>query len=116
MVKIYGIKNCDTMKKARSWLRDHDIAYDFYNYKKDGVDASLLRAVIAQFGWENVINRRGTSWRQLDDAVKDHMDAASAVTAAIENPSLIKRPLLQKGDAFYLGFKPDEYAAIFGVK
>lgn len=114
MVKIYGIKNCDTMKKAMIWLNDHGVAYDFIDYKKAGADAEVLRAAIAQHGWDNVINRRGTTWRQLPDAVKAQMDDEAAISAAMENPSLVKRPLLINDAHITLGFKPEIYAALFG--
>ena len=110
---LYGIKNCDTVKKARTWLKDREIEYSFYNYKKDGADKDVLKKAIAQFGWENVINRRGTTWRQLDPQTQNDMNEAIAFTVACENPSIIKRPLLVKDDDMHLGFKPDQYEDIF---
>lgn len=112
-IKIYGIKNCDTMKKAFTWLDTHNHAYDFHDYKKEGADADVLKAAIAEYGWDTVINRKGTSWRALPDDVKDNMNEKSAIKAAMDNPSLIKRPLLVKGKAIHLGFNADEYQAIF---
>lgn len=112
-VQIYGIKNCDTMKKALNWLDEHGIAYEFIDYKKHGVDESVLRAAISAHGWESVINRRGTSWRKLPEDVKNNMDENSAIGAALDNPSLIKRPLLHTQNAYHLGFKADQYTEIF---
>ncbi len=114
MVKIYGIKNCDTMKKALVWLDQAGVSYEFIDYKKQGADDAVLRAAIAQHGWDTVINRRGTSWRKLPDDVKAAMNADAAVTAALDNPSLIKRPLLVVDSQIVLGFKADDYAALFG--
>ncbi len=112
-VEIYGIKNCDTMKKAFTWLDDNGIDYAFHDYKKEGADADVLKRAIDAHGWENVINRRGTSWRILPEDVKAGMDAQGAVDAALENPSLVKRPLLFKDAVITLGFKPDLYRGIF---
>lgn len=110
---LFGIKNCDTMKKAFRWLDDNEITYDFHDYKKDGIDKDAVTAAIEQHGWETVINRRGTSWRQLTEDTKASMNAQNALTAASENPSLIKRPLLLKDGKTYLGFKDTQYAEIF---
>ncbi|MGH1398124.1 MAG: ArsC family reductase [Alphaproteobacteria bacterium] len=111
MIKIYGIKNCDTMKKAFKWLEAQGIAYEFHDYKKQGADADVVRAAIKVHGWETVINRRGTTWRNLPDDVKESMNAERAIEVAQQNPSLIKRPLLVKDDEIILGFKPEIYSA-----
>jgi arsenate reductase len=113
MTKLYGIKNCDTVKKARTWLKDHNVDYVFHNYKKDGVDKNILEKAIATHGWEAVINRRGTTWRQLPDKIKNMIDADNALDLALENSSVIKRPLILKGDEIILGFDPDKYDSIF---
>jgi Spx/MgsR family transcriptional regulator len=110
MIKIYGIKNCDTMKKAFRWLEENGVSYEFHDYKKSGADVAVLGRAIQIHSWENVINRKGTSWRALSDAVKNGMNAQKAIAAAIDNPSLIKRPLLLRGEEILLGFSPDEYA------
>lgn len=110
---VYGIKNCDTMKKAFKWLDEHEIEYSFHDYKKSGVDLDILKHAIQDHGWEDVINRRGTSWRKLDDTTKTNMNAEKAIIAAQENPSLIKRPLLVHNAQSYLGFKADQYSKIF---
>ena len=115
MTTIYGIKNCDTVKKARTWLKDHNIEYDFYNFKKDGMDMNILKQAIDTHGWETVINRRGTTWRQLPPTVQDSLDEAKAVEIAEENPSIVKRPLLLHEGKIHIGFKPDTYKEIFGV-
>lgn len=112
-VDIYGIKNCDTMKKALLWLDAHNIAYNFHDYKKTGANTTLLKKAIKQHDWENVINRKGTSWRALPDNVKETMSAARAVDAAMDNPSLIRRPMLVQGDEIYLGFDEKTYATLF---
>ncbi len=112
-VEIYGIKNCDTMKKAFKWLDEHNVSYEFHDYKKEGADAHILEKAIEQHGWDTVINRRGTSWRKLDETLKNSMDEATAIEAALENPSLIKRPLLISGDKITLGFKAELYADLF---
>jgi arsenate reductase (glutaredoxin) len=113
MVKIYGIPNCDTMKKARQWLTEHGIEYAFHDYKKAGVDEKLLRRWVKQAGWETLLNRRGMMWRKLDDAVKANIDEASAIRVMLETPSIIKRPVLEHGKVLQVGFKAQEYARIF---
>ena len=112
-VKIFGIKNCDTMKKAFAWLDENGVTYDFHDYKKLGVDEAVLREAITAHGWENVINRRGTTWRKLPEDVKEAMNEAHAATIAQENPAIIKRPLLLKDRETYLGFKAEIYSALF---
>ena len=113
MTVIYGIKNCDTMKKAMAWLNDNGVDYLFHDYKKDKVPANMIDKAINQFGWEVVINKRGTTWRTLDQEIKDTMDNKRALNIAIENPSIIKRPILNYNDNVYVGFKDDEYKNIF---
>ncbi|MEJ2454653.1 MAG: ArsC family reductase [Candidatus Thiodiazotropha sp.] len=113
MVKIYGIPNCDTMKKARQWLDTHGIAYEFHDYKKEGVDEKRLRRWVEQVGWESLLNRRGMMWRKLDEAAKADIDEASAIRIMLETPSIIKRPVLELGDSVHLGFKEAQYAKLF---
>ena len=113
MTRIYGIRNCDTMKKALNWLEAHNIAYEFHDYRRQGVDAEILRAAISQHGWEQVINRRGTSWRLLPAPVKNGAGAQTAIALASENPALIKRRLLHSGGAIHLGFTAEKYREIF---
>lgn len=113
MVKVYGIPNCDTMKKARKWLAEHDVAYQFHDYKKEGVDEKRLRGWVSQVGWETLLNRRGMMWRKLDDGVKAGIDEASAIQVMLETPSIIKRPVLEHGKTLQVGFKEADYEAIF---
>lgn len=109
MLTAYGIKNCDTMKKAFVWFDDHNIAYDFHDYKKHGVDQAFLEQVLTSHGWETILNRRGTTWRQLPDAIKQAMDNKSALQTAIDNPSIIKRPLIANNDEILIGFDETIY-------
>ncbi|MEK9711094.1 MAG: ArsC family reductase [Thalassolituus sp.] len=113
MYTVYGIKNCDTMKKAMKWLDDAGIAYHFHDYKKDGLSPELVDSWLNQLGWEDLINRRGTTWRKLDESVREAMDNDSARQVMLENPSIIKRPLLDTGRERILGFKADDYEARF---
>jgi len=115
MIRLFGITNCDTMKKARHWLDSQGIAYDFHDYKKQGLDEALLRTWVAELGWERLINRQGMMWRKLPAEVRDHLDEASAIRVMLETPSIIRRPLLDTGPARYLGFSEAAYAAIFGA-
>ncbi len=112
-VNIYGIKNCDTMKKALNWLNDQGVDYVFHDYKKGGADEGILSRVIESCGWEVVINQRGTTWRKLPDGVKNAMNEERALEIVLENPSIIKRPLLIDGDRIVFGFKDQQYAEMF---
>jgi len=109
MMTLYGIPQCDTVKKARSWLAEHDMAYQFHDYKKAGVPEDQLDRWLAEFGWETVINRRGTSWRRLPEPERSEMTTASARAAALSNPSLIKRPVLVLDEATLVGFDPEQW-------
>ena len=111
---VYGIKNCDTMKKAFAWLDRHKVAYAFHDYKKEGADKGVLERAINLHGWENVLNRKGTTWRALPDKVKDGMTTAQALKTALDNPSIIRRPMVAQGGEIYLGFDADEFKKIFG--
>ncbi|MEL7544888.1 MAG: ArsC family reductase [Pseudomonadota bacterium] len=112
-VTLYGIANCDTVKKARTWLEAQGVAYRFHDFRADGLDAALVRVWIDTLGWETVINKRSTTWKQLSPEVRDGMDSAAAVSAALEAPTLIKRPVLTRDDATHIGFSADRYAEIF---
>jgi arsenate reductase len=114
-VTIYGIKACDTMKKARDWLDAHGVAYGFHDYKAVGVDASRLQAWAAKVGWETLLNRSGTTFRKLPDGDKLGLDEAKAVALMVAQPSMIKRPVLDIGGKLVVGFKPDVYAAAFAA-
>ncbi|MCG7982628.1 MAG: ArsC family reductase [Candidatus Thiodiazotropha lotti] len=113
MVKMYGIPNCDTIKKARRWLDEHGVAYEFYDYKKAGVDEAMLTAWTGQLGWESLLNKRSTTWRQLDETAKADLDERQAIQIMLAHPSIIKRPLLDDGEQLHLGFKADQYAQLF---
>jgi len=113
MITLYGIPNCDTMKKARAWLAEHDVEYVFHDYKKAGIDEATLRGWIDQVGWELLLNRRGMMWRKLPQEVKDSIDEASAIRLMLETPSIIKRPVLIHGDHIQVGFKPEDYDKLF---
>lgn len=110
---LYGIPNCDTVKKARVWLADHGVAFDFHDYKKSGADRGLLEAWVVEHGWETVLNRSGTTFRALTDADKAGIDAGKAVDLMLAQPSMIKRPILDLGDRRIVGFKPEIYEAAF---
>lgn len=111
-IVIYGIKNCDTMKKALKYCDEKGVLYHFHDYKKESPDATILQKAITEHGWEQVINKRGTTWRKLPDDVKNNVTNENAVALAMENPSMIKRPLLLKGASIILGFSPDIYDAL----
>ncbi|MCD6706131.1 MAG: ArsC family reductase [Thiobacillus sp.] len=114
-MKLYGIPNCTTVKKARAWLAGHALEVTFHDFKKQGVDAAWLRKVAAQTGWQALLNMRGTTWRKLPDAEKAAVtDEASAIAFMISQPSVIKRPVLERDGRYHLGFAEDHYQAIFG--
>ena len=111
---IYGIKNCDTMKKARAWLDGHGVAYAFHDYKTAGVERAALQAWSKAVGWEVLLNRAGTTFRKLSDADKSGLTEAKAITLMQAQPSMIKRPVLDVGGRLTVGFKPETYAQVFG--
>ncbi len=112
-VTIYGIKNCDTMKKARNWLDAQGIAYAFHDYKAAGIDRARLQAWVKELGWEAVLNRAGTTFRALPESDKQELTADKAIALMLAQPSMIKRPVLDLGTKRLLGFKPDFYAQAF---
>ncbi len=101
---MYGIKNCDTVKKARAWLDAQGVAYAFHDYKKAGVDGARLRGWVDEFGWEKILNRAGTTFRKLPEADKQGIDADKAVALMLAQPSMIKRPVLDLGERRLVGF------------
>ena len=107
---LYGIQNCDTMKKARTWLDGHGVAYEFHDYKVAGIDADRLKRWIGKAGWETVLNRAGTTFRKLPDSQKANLDERKAIALMLQQPSMIKRPVLELGDKLLVGFKPEAYA------
>lgn len=110
-MKLYGIKNCDTVKKARKWLDEQGIDYEFHDFKKDGLQSDLLFLWEDAVGWETLLNRRGTTWRKLPEDVRDTIDAQSAHEIMLENPSIIKRPVVENGGDVRVGFSADEWSA-----
>ena len=111
-VTIYGIANCDTIKKAKKWLTDHNVEFTFHDYRKQGLDPALLQSWVDELGWEVLINKRGTTWRQLSEDVKNAIDSKSAVTIMLENPAIIKRPMLIKDDKRQVGFSDAIYSKL----
>ena len=110
-ITIYGIKNCDTMKKARAWLDEQGAAYEFHDYKVAGIEAATLERWARQVGWEILLNRTGTTFRKLPDAQKQGLNERKAIALMREQPSMIKRPVLESGTQLWVGFKPEIYAA-----
>lgn len=113
-VTIYGIRNCDTMKKARAWLDAHGIAYAFHDYKVAGIEQSVLEGWAGAVGWETLLNRAGTTFRKLPDADKAGLDAEKAIRLMLAQPAMIKRPVLEAGGKPIVGFRPEVYSAAFG--
>jgi arsenate reductase len=109
-ITIYGIKNCDTMKKARAWLDGHAVAYAFHDYKAEGIDRPRLQRWAKEVGWETLLNRAGTTFRKLDETAKSGLDESKAIALMLEQPSMIKRPVLDLGGKILVGFKPEIYA------
>jgi arsenate reductase len=110
-VTLYGIKNCDTMKKARAWLDARGVAYAFHDYKVEGVERGRLEEWVRAVGWETLLNRAGTTFRKLPDAAKHGLSEKKAIALMVEQPSMIKRPVLDVGGRLLVGFKPAEYEA-----
>ena len=108
-ITMYGIKNCDTVKKARQWLDDLGVAYEFHDYKAAGIDRKHLSAWVDELGWEKLLNRAGTTFRKLPDAERENVDRDKAIALMEAQPSMIKRPLLDLGKKKLLGFKADQY-------
>src|SRR5665213_2209431 len=108
-ITIYGIKACDTIQTPRAWLDGHGVAYDFHDYKTAGIDRPRLELWVAAMGWETVLNRAGTTFRKLPEADRAPLDAAKAIALMLDQPSMIKRPVLDLGDRLIVGFKPQAY-------
>jgi len=113
-IAIYGIKNCDTMKKARVWLDKKGLAYDFHDYKTAGIERGRLEGWAKKAGWETLLNRAGTTFRKLPEGDKEGLTEAKAIALMIANPSMIKRPVLETGGKLLVGFKPDQYEEALG--
>ena len=112
MLRIYGIRNCDTMKKAFAWLDAQGLAYELHDYKKAGIDGARLGAWSKQVGWKTLLNTRGTTWRKLDAAQQADLDEARAISLMREHPSLIRRPVLEHGGSLLVGFDEARYAGL----
>ena len=112
MITLFGIKNCDTIKKARRCLEQQALAYQFHDYRTDGLDAALLKRFAAELGWQNLLNTRGTTWRKLPDNDKAEINETRALALMLEQPALIKRPVLQHADQLLLGFDEQAYLAL----
>jgi arsenate reductase len=112
-ITLYGIKNCDTVKKARAWLDGRRIAYAFHDYKSDGIDDARLRRWTGELGWERLFNRSGTTFRKLPDAGKEGIDEAKAIGLMLDQPSMIRRPVIEANGELLVGFDPDRYVAAF---
>ena len=114
-ITIYGIKNCDTMKKARAWLDKHGIEYAFHDYKTAGIERAQLEQWAKKVGWETLLNRAGTTFRKLPEGERENLTETKAIALMIAQPSMIKRPVLEAKGKIEIGFKPERYAALFGV-
>ena len=116
MIIVYGISNCDTIRKARRWLADAGIDYHFHDYRKEGLDEAKLRDWAEQLGWELLLNKRGTTWRNVPDTEKVSITKESAIQLMLEKPAIIKRPLLDLGDKPVLGFNENLYSTLFSKR
>jgi arsenate reductase len=112
-VKVYGIKNCDTMKKAFDWLKANDIAYDFHDYRVEGIDSATIAGWASRIGWEKLLNKASTTFKQLQDSDKADLDEARAIALMTQQPTMIKRPVLVAEDSVTTGFKPAIYEQLF---
>lgn len=112
---LYGISNCDTVKKARRWLDEHGVAHRFHDVRKDGLDAARLQGWIDALGWEKLLNRAGTTFRKLPDAQKEGLDAASAKALMLEQPAMIKRPVIEVADGVSVGFAAADWQTRFAA-
>jgi Spx/MgsR family transcriptional regulator len=113
VITLYGIKNCDTVKKARKWLDEHTIDYAFHDLRGDGLTQEQVSEWVAELGWETLVNKRSTTWKALDESERNSMDSASAQAAIMAQPTLIKRPLLDTGHQRFTGFSASNYETIF---
>lgn len=115
MITLYGIKNCDTVRKARKWLDAHGVDYQYHDFREDGIDQEAVATWIEELGWQNLLNRQSTSWKALDDETRQNMDEEAAHKAVLLHPTLIKRPLLDTGKQRYTGFSAASYVKIFNA-
>ncbi len=112
-ITLYGIKNCDTVKKARKWLDENNISHRFHDVRADGLDQDMLARWIEAAGWETVLNKRGTTWRKLDPSIQENISAENLSELLLGHPAMVKRPVLDMSGAITIGFKADSYAEIF---
>lgn len=112
MTTIYGIKNCDTVKKARLWLEQNNIPAHFHDFRDDGLTREQVEKWATQVGWEVLLNKRSTTWKQLDGTVRDQIDESSAIATILEHPTLIKRPVLEAQGELLVGFKTEQYSSL----
>lgn len=110
---VFGIKNCDTVKKARRWLDNAGVSYTFHDVREDGLNKSQVSRWAKSLGWETLVNKRSTTWKQLDDAVRQSLDDNSVIAVILEHPTLVKRPLLDVDSQYYVGFSEKTYQSIF---
>lgn len=115
-VTLYGIANCDTIRKAQRWLREQQLEFRFHDYRRDGVDVALLQSMARQLGWESMLNRRGTTWRALPEAQRSDVGEAEALHLMAEHPALIKRPILARGKTMHIAFSDQQYREIFDLE
>jgi arsenate reductase len=112
-VTLYGISSCDTIRKAKTWLKTQQIEFVFHDYRKQGLEQKLLESMLSVLGWEAMLNRRGTTWRALPETIKEQIDQASAMQIMLDNPAIIKRPLLATANQLHVGFSDRQYQEIF---
>lgn len=112
-VVVYGIANCDTIKKAKKWLTQHQVDFRFHDYRIQGLDRSQLTQWVLKLGWEALVNKRGTTWRKLPEPVQSSLNIDSAIDLMLENPAIIRRPLLEREGAQHIGFSEQAYSEIF---
>ena len=110
---IYGISNCDTVKKAKNWLDSHNIDYKFHDFRKDGINRDIINGWLITVAWDKILNKRSTSWRNLDASTQQAINATNVVDLLVENPTLIKRPVMDVNDIITVGFNSDTYQGIF---
>ncbi|WP_158970044.1 ArsC family reductase [Paraglaciecola sp. L3A3] len=112
MTTLYGIKNCDSIKKAKTWLTNNNIEFTYHDYRQDGLDIAWLTEAEQNLGWEVLLNKRGTTFRQLSEQQKQNLDQASAIALMLEQPAMIKRPVLIHQGQYFIGFKAEQYEEI----
>ena len=115
VITLYGIKNCDTVKKARKWLDSHGVDYQFHDFREDGLEQEAVAIWLAELGWQNLVNKRSSSWKALDEQARQSMDEKSALAAILVQPTLVKRPLLDTGHERFTGFSAASYEKIFST-